>query len=240
MTFNPDRFFREAINKPSERDLQHKIGASEFSSPCDRCVAYRVSPQYLKEYNRYWLAATIGTGVHTLIEENISTMHARPDWEHGQVWLECPLEIGELPGYGMIRSTPDCVCVDARHLFDWKTSERTKMKLYKEVVPTLSEPVEDSMLIAEAAARFTLVKYYGQAQTYAWAATRAGMPIDNITIGFIARDGKTDDDLWSWTFEYNEEYALTTWERLCNIWSEVRNGKPIEEFSTSQGCFTHS
>src|SRR5690625_7305990 len=75
MKFETGRDLALAVLKsPTARDLQKKIGASQFSSLCARCVALDLvapEPDEEIEAGRYWLGATIGTGVHAGMEDMI-------------------------------------------------------------------------------------------------------------------------------------------------------------------------
>src|SRR5690625_7960691 len=96
------------LNSPTARDLQKKIGASQFSSLCPRCVALDlVAPEPDEEYEagRDWFGATMGTGVHAVNEIMIpeapsnritarkgstghlgrtGDLHAQPDMSYGE------------------------------------------------------------------------------------------------------------------------------------------------------------
>src|SRR5690625_4218415 len=89
------------LKSPTARDLQKKIGASQFSSLCARCVALDlVAPEPDEEFEagRYWLGATIGTGVHAVIEDMIPEVLSDPI-------IERKVFIGHLEGYGEDRKS---------------------------------------------------------------------------------------------------------------------------------------
>jgi hypothetical protein len=54
---------------------------------------------------------------------------------------------------------------------------------------------------------------------------------------FINRDGTTDSDVWSYTFDYSEEYALSTWKRLEDIWAGLQTDPSPEQFDRHSECF---
>jgi hypothetical protein len=84
---------------------------------------------------------------------------------------------------------------------------------------------------------YNLKKYYAQAQIYAWGLNKAGTKIDGCSLVFINRDGTYDPDVWSYTFDYDEEFARSMWKRLERIWEEVSGGKNLDEFQREANCF---
>ena len=94
------------------------------------------SDQQANEDNPYWLGARIGTAIHSLIEENIEKQKSLPKEAYKFTALdgalvEQKIVIGELEGYGIVRSKPDLVLTKHNHLIDWKTTTKAKAKNYK-------------------------------------------------------------------------------------------------------------
>ena len=215
------------FKQESARDKQIKIGASDFSDPCEYHLAKKLKGIGGGTF-KYWLGAKIGTATHEFLEKRIETVDIKEYPEFKDAKVEQTIVLGELEGYGTIKSKPDLVLVNGGHLVDWKTSKRDKSKKLQNVIYGLSEDA-DSM--------YTLKKYYAQAQIYAWGLNKEGTKIDGCSLVFINRDGTYDPDIWSYTFEYDKDFAQKMWERLERIWKEVSSGKELEEFQRESHCF---
>ena len=104
MTFDLTSWGISLLKTPSERDLQTRVGASDLSQMCTRCLADALLA--LKSdamESNFWLSPRIGTGIHLLIEQRAP--------EHGAIG-EHRVVLGELPGYGPVKSTLDLYIVD--------------------------------------------------------------------------------------------------------------------------------
>lgn len=217
----------ELLKQKSERDGQKKIGASDFSDPCSYHLAKKLLgvPELPA---KYWLGAKIGTAIHSLLEDAVekADLTQLPELEGAEI--EKKIYLGELEGYGTISSKPDLALVRDNHLIDWKTSTRDKTRKMQRVI--FEEKPDQAMI-------YTIQKYYTQTQIYAWGLNKAGTPIDGCSLVFINRDGTTDSDVWSYTFEYSEEYAKSTWERLQSIWSGLKADPTPEQFDRHPECF---
>lgn len=214
--------------RQSERDKQKTIGASEFGSPCTYCVAMALLGRHKKGFSPWWLAARIGTACHLDLQETAE--EHLPD-----AMLEYRVYLGELEDYGVISSSLDFYDPEKQLLVDWKTTERTKMKLYQLAQVTERSSTETTAL---SEARFTLDKYRGQAMSYGRGLVMAGYPVRTVSLAFICRDGKTDDDFWSLDMEYDPDYAKHVWDRLVRLWDYLRNGGDPEELNQHPFCIT--
>lgn len=217
------RLVIDLLKTPSERDKQVKVGASQISNPCDYCLANALHGGPSAP-NRWWLGARIGTAIHNTLEVEAEKHIDRPRSYHFDALegakIEEKIELGYIQGYGYIRSKPDLALVKHQHLIDHKTSTKEKMKKYKLFgVPTA---------------------YVYQTQLYAWGLNNAGIPIERISLNFIARDGSTDDDIWVYSFDYDEESALRAWHRLEKIWEYLQEGGKVADLSSDDDCFTCS
>lgn len=211
----------------STRDSQKKIGASDFSDPCEYHLAAKLMGEEQPAF-KYWMGAKIGTAVHEFLEERIPTSDFDLYPEFKSASIEQTIRLGNLDGYGEIKSKPDLALVDNQHLIDWKTSKRDKSKKLQAVIFDGKEDAESA---------YTLKRYYAQVQVYAWGLNQNGTPIDGCSLVFINRDGTYDPDVWTWSFEYSEDFALSIWHRLERIWKEIQGGKPLEEFPKETHCF---
>ena len=111
-------------------------------------------------------------------------------------------------------------------MIDWKTTSRAKSKKLQNVIHGLSNDTD---------ATYTLRKYFAQAQIYAWGLNNSEVRIDACSLVFINRDGTYEPDVWNYTFDYQQSFAESLWERLERIWADVRSGKI--EFDGDPGCF---
>ena len=208
----------------SDRDKQYKVGASNISNPCTKHLAHDLlgSPE---PEQKYWMGAKIGTAIHSFLE---SAIDSSTDDLLTDAIVEKKIELGSLDGYGDISSKPDLVLPSARHLIDWKTSSRAKVKKLQNLTDGLKD---------DPASAFTLKKYIGQTQLYAWGMNKAGIPIDKATLVFINRDGTYENDIWTYSVDYNEDIALALWNRLSNLWNELQNGTHPDSYLPTEHCY---
>ncbi len=210
----------------SERDKQYKVGASNISNPCTKHLAQDLLTQAgPEEKQKYWMGAKIGTAIHSFLE---SAIDSSSDDLLSNAIVEKKIKLGSLDGYGDIHSKPDLVLPSSRHLIDWKTSTRAKVKKLQNLTDGLKD---------DPASAFTLKKYIGQTQLYAWGMTQAGIPIEKATLVFINRDGTYENDIWTYTLDYNEDIALALWKRLANLWDELQNGAHPDSYLPTEHCY---
>lgn len=215
------------FKQESTRDKQKKIGASDFSDPCEYHLASKLLGRKSGEF-KYWMGAKLGTAVHEFLEKRIPTSDFSEYPEFVGARIEQTIVLGDLEGYGTIKSKPDLMLVQASHLIDWKTSKRDKSKKLQEVIHGLREDEES---------KYTLKKYFAQAQIYAWGLNNEGIEVDGCSLVFINRDGTYDPDVWNWTFPYDQLFAESMWARLELIWSDLQGGRELETFERETHCF---
>lgn len=102
----------------TERDKQIKIGASNFSQACNRCLAEDMTG-VKREPSSTWLAPVIGTAVHELAERRLNEPGPLRDM-FGEPLVEAKLVLGEIEGYGTVKSTTDLYVPGKRLVWDWK------------------------------------------------------------------------------------------------------------------------
>lgn len=212
----------------TDRDKQKKVGASQISDPCTYHLAKTLSG-IQDPPSKYWLGGKIGTATHLFIEDSIAKADIADFPELDGALVEKKIVLGELPGYGVISSKPDIALVNSKHLIDWKTSTRAKIK-------KLQRSLDDQTYTDEAS-MYTLQKYVAQTQLYAWGLNRSGIEIDGISLVFINRDGTSSPDIWNYTFEYSEEFAVAVWTRLEKLWTNLQKGIDLETLDRSKHCF---
>ena len=217
------------LTQSTERDRQRKVGASQISDPCTYHLA-RALITTGEAPIKYWLGAKVGTAIHMLLEDAVekADLTAMPELEGAQV--EQKILLGELDGYGTISSKPDLMLVKENHLIDWKTSTRDKSKKMQRYLDDPSIPTLKDV-------GYTIQKYVAQVQLYAWGLAKAGTPADNCSLVFINRDGTTENDIWTYTFDYSEELAVQLWDRLVNLWTAIKAGVDLEQLDRNEHCF---
>ena len=214
------------LNSETDRDKQYKVGASNIANPCTKHLAMDLAgiPQ---PKSKYWLGAKIGTAVHKAIEDEIPNSKEE---ELQNVAVEEKIILGELPDYGVVSSRPDLALIDSGHLIDWKTSTRPKTKKIDAWIH--GKP--------DAGTEYTMKKYIGQSQLYAWGLNNSGIEIDGISLVFINRDGTSSEDVLEYTYDYDEGIAVALWTRLENIWAELQDGVHPESYRGDANCFNCS
>lgn len=210
----------DLMKTQSERDKQSLIGASEIGNPCDYCVGRRLL-QLPKPKQRYWMGARIGTAIHEMFENEEHKHVKEPQSYHFEALegalIEQKIVLGTIDGYGTLKSKPDLALVKYNHLVDHKTSTKEKIKKYKLFgVPT---------------------QYIYQQQLYAWGLNKSGVKIERISLSFVPRDGSQDEDLWVYSFDYDESLAVKAWNRLQSIWNYLQEND-VETLKSHEDCYT--
>lgn len=215
--------------QPTDRDRQVKVGASNFSQPCSVCLARDLlATSTAGEVGPYWLGASLGTAVHNYLE-TLAGLH-RPTW-----LTEQKLVVGDLPGYGTIKSTTDMYEPDIYTAVDYKTTKRDKLKYIKEAFTHAPDPYEISKITE---ARYKTVSYLGQVQTYGAALVKAGYRVDWVSLLFVCRDGTGDSDVWAHTVPFDPQVAEDVWGRLERLWAWLQDGHSPDELKSHPQCYT--
>jgi hypothetical protein len=212
------------FKQESDRDRQRKVGASQISDPCTRHLAKALMNEPEPEA-KYWLGGKVGTAIHSFLEDAIEKDSTG---NFAEAVVEQKIRLGEIEGYGTVNSKPDLVLPASNHLIDWKTSSRAKIKKLQDLVAGLKDSEES---------KYTIQKYIGQAQLYAWGLNNSGTPIDRVSLVFINRDGTYENDIWIYSVDYEEGIALALWDRVVNIWNELQSGGHPDNYSAHPNCF---
>ena len=212
------------FKQESDRDRQRKVGASQISDPCTRHLAKALLQEPEGE-QKYWLGGKIGTAIHSFLESAIFSDES--DILAGAL-VEQKINLGNVNGYGTVSSKPDLVLPASQHLVDWKTSSRAKVKKLKDLADGLKQ---------ESSSEYTLKKYIGQTQLYAWGVNNSGIKVDGISLVFINRDGTYENDIWVHTYDYDESLAVALWNRLIRLWDELQNGAHPDNYPINPDCY---
>lgn len=205
------------LNNPTERDKQRLVGASNIGNPCDFCLGNAMVANGQKK-NAFWMGARIGTAIHAALEheaeQHVDTPRA-PQFKYLRgAKIEEKIVLGHVPGYGTIKSKPDLVLTEHDQLIDYKST--TKAKLQKMRV-TGTVPIQ----------------YIYQQQLYAWGLNNAGIKVKRIALVFIARDGTNENDVWVYSFDYDEDKAVAAWTRFEKLWEYLQEHDENTEGLTS-------
>ena len=223
----------------TERDKQRLIGASNFSNPCDRCVADDLAGVE-HEPNATWLPAVVGTAVHSLAEERLTKSESLREMFHHPKTEE-KLELGEIKGYGMIKSTTDLYIPEMNICWDWKTTTRDKLRVYDTLFGLELEVPEDVYSDAKynelRRHLKTIEGYVYQLHAYGKGCVDAGLQVDSLAIGFVCRDGKDENDIKVFKVNYDPNLAQQVWDRVNLIWAYIQDGTGLDSFSSHPYCW---
>ncbi len=222
----------------SERDQQRLVGASNLSNECTRCLAEEMhlmlessDEQYDRVQSEYVMGAKIGTAVHLWLEEELK--------KHSWAVPETRVIIGEIKGYGALKSTSDLYVKDLFAVVDHKTTTIEKLKVikYLEKMGHLEEAPEIE-LDTHRAARKKVKRYGVQGNLYGKGIEDQGQRVDIIALNFIPRDAKKIEDMHVLEFEYDRSIAERALDRGQRIWDALTAGKQVETFKSDIDCYT--
>jgi hypothetical protein len=54
---------------------------------------------------------------------------------------------------------------------------------------------------------------------------------------FINRDGTYENDIWTYTFDYDESIALALWNRVTALWYDLQDGVHPDSYLNDPQCF---
>lgn len=228
--FSPRQFTLGLLKEATERDKQVSIGASNLSNMCSRCLAEDMQGAGGDIYGgRFWLGAVIGTATHLLLESRT---------EPGKRYLpEQRVVVGEIPGYGVVKSTSDLFDKPSGTVVDYKTTTREKLKYIKRAVHDAPDEFEVTKV---AQMRHKVSGYRNQGMLYGLGMENAGHTVNRVAFVFICRDGLNDDDVWEWPMPYDRDLALKVLDRGVRLWAWLSEGHTPDELSSAPHCWTCS
>lgn len=225
--------------EPTDRDKQRLIGASNFSNPCNKCLAEDMLG-IEREPSWAWMGAVIGTAIHGLAEDRLSHEGPLRDSFHNPD-VEQRLTLGEIEGYGVIKSTTDLYIPEMNICWDWKTTTKDKLKKITEVIdldldvdPDLYSVVKYRDLMQYV---FKVKMYINQLHAYARGCIESGRPVDSLAIAFVCRDAQSHEDIRVFKFDYDPELADRVWNRVGLLWKLLQEGKTPDNFDGHEFCW---
>lgn len=216
---------------PTDRDKQRLIGASNFSQLCNRCLADDML-QIAREPSAWWAGAVVGTAVHDYAEHRVKD-HPYLQEKYPTVETEFRMTLGEIEGYGTIKSTSDLYFPDIKCVGDYKTTTKAKLKYIIKACTTVQTPFEDSRVTE---ARYKLAGYANQAHSYGRGYEQAGYEVENVALLFICRDAGTDADFYVWHTPYDRERAEAVWSRVERLWVWLQSHS-VDELDSHELCW---
>lgn len=224
----------------SERDQQRLVGASNLSNECTRCLAEEmalmldsVDESWDRPASEYVMGAKIGTAVHLWLEEELQ--------KYSWAVPETRVIIGEIKGYGVLKSTSDLYVKDLFAVVDHKTTTIDKLKVirYLKQMGQL-EQAPDIELDTHRAARKKVKRYGVQGNLYGKGIEDQGLRVDTIALNFIPRDAKKIEDMYVLEFDYDRSIAERALTRGQKIWDALTAGKQVDSFKSDLDCYTCS
>lgn len=219
------------LGAETARDKQRLVGASNLSNPCTRCLAEDMAGMLNPDMEvaprgKYWMGATIGTAIHNMLDERGQS--------NDDLLCEYRVVIGEIPGYGVLKSTSDLYVKSLKASADYKTTTREKLTGYQSAARLAPSKMDTEKIVKS---RVTLKQYFTQLMLYGKGMEDAGFPVETVNIVFVCRDAKTVDDVWTYGVEYNRSAAEKALDRAKKIWDALVEGKELETFKSNEHCY---
>lgn len=219
-------YVKNILLRRTKRDTQKRVGASNISTACTRCLADDLlgieRPQSV-----YDMGAIVGTAIHDYLDKRN---------QDDTAYKERKVVLGSIEGYGEIKSTTDLFIESDHHVIDFKTTTRDKLKYY--IRSEQQEPTEYEITTVTHA-RDTINQYFRQANLYALGLEREGFLPDYVSIVFVCRDGQiVDRDVYGITRVYDKTLALQTLARTEELWKWLHtDGNDINDLPSQEDCF---
>ena len=221
MSTNLRQQILDALFLPTDRDKQRRIGPSDLSNTCARCLADAMLGTGGGDEGPapYELTTTIGTAVHALLEERVQSLYR-------SMHTEAKVYVGEVEGYGPIRGTSALYAPTTGTVVAYKTTTRAKIKQYKN---GYTFGADDRVVFYND----TLYKHYRQAHLYAEAFEH----VETVAIFYIPRDGHNRSDTLWLEFPYDQMLAVNIKEMAAGVLEYARPHGP-EAIESNPECFT--
>lgn len=200
---------------PSERDQQTRIGASNMSNQCNRCLGFNMigDPRNSAITDRAWMGSRLGTGIHGHLEgrlNHFTGVDATSAIERERLrrilveviglpasaLAETHTYFAELRGYGPVGGTIDITFTD-EHIGDYKGSTRKKICLLIDWL-AMQRGEEPPYGRKHAAVKLSEKEYDSEMQKMAYKVAgyygqtqlyMKGKAAQRSSLIFIARDG---------------------------------------------------
>lgn len=212
------------MKTPTDRDKQHLVGASNLSNPCTRCLGEQMLHSGGSEPGKFWMGAWTGTAMHASLEALCP-----PEW-----LPERRVVLGEIPGYGVLRSTLDLYVPERATVGDYKSTTRDKLVYIKRAV---QDPEDQFEVTKVTEARYKVSTYLNQTMLYGRAMQDEGFEVHKVALIFLCRDGTGDQDVWVHEEDYDRARADKVWTRAVNLWNALQEGRDPATLSSHPMCY---
>lgn len=174
------------------RSQQKRIGPSEIGTPCARKLAYKLSGTPESRSSDKW-KATVGTAIHAWLADTFVTANAA---QRPVRWLvETKVDTGSI-GPNDIDGSCDLYDRLWQAAIDWKTCGPSRLTHYRRHGPG--------------------EQYRTQVHDYGRGWTARGLPVRDVVIVFLPRNGDlTDAHVWSEA--YDPAIAIQAYERANRV-----------------------
>jgi hypothetical protein len=182
----------DAINT-APRELQTALGPSEIGDPCARRIGHKLlgSPQRVLPPNwKAWVGTTMHAGLAGILD--VDNLRCAPDLGGHERWIvETRVDVG----HGVTGTVDAYDCVTATEV-DFKTCGRTMLRKYKREGPGAA--------------------YQIQGHLYGLGLTRAGHPVDTVSVMFLPRQGELAEAYY-WHEPFDPDLAEAALQRYDGI-----------------------
>lgn len=253
----------ELLTAPTARDRQRRIGASNLSNQCDRCLAanFLGDPRETPFTAKTWMGRVLGTAFHAVLEQRIAEHKQSIMQRFPNAVPERHVFFAEIVGYGPVGGTIDLdLGPEESHLIDWKGSTRKKLCILVDYIRSTQglDPVygrtHKAVKLSENEYEAEMKKmaykvqgYYGQQDLYMHGSGRRRASLvllnrDGTGYFDVPTDARYDDpkavhDVWVLSFDYDPAYAEALIARGQAIWTTLENGAKPEDFTSHEMCF---
>ena len=220
---SPDLLFAELVGlitaglNNAPRELQTALGPSEIGDPCSRRIGHKLLGTPPRALPPNWKAG-LGTWAHAGLAGILDADNVRcaPDLGYHERWLvETRVDVG----HG-ITGTVDAYDFLTATEVDFKTCGRAMLRKYKRFGPGAA--------------------YQIQGHLYGLGLTRAGHPVDTVSIVFLPRQGELSEAFY-WHEPFDPDLAEAALQRYDGIRAlvEVLGENALDALPKSPEYCTH-
>lgn len=190
------------------RSLQKRIGPSEIGHPCPRRIGYQLlgAPHLNPDQSPAW-KPFVGTAMHEKLEDvfdkfNVRWMVENQTGGEERYLIENKVSSGLVLNGEDIDGHTDLYDRATATVIDWKLVGPAPLKDYRRKGPGQ--------------------QYRVQGHTYGRGWRLKGLPVDNVMIVFLPRNGELKD-AYVWSEPYDEQVALDGFTRVKGIEAMTSN-----------------
>lgn len=180
------------------RSLQQAIGPSELGHPCARRIGYKMLGKGERPSEANW-KATVGTSIHAWLERVLddanSNYERRTQSGQERYYVEQRVTVGQILGRD-IDGSCDVYDRATACVIDWKTVGPSQLTKYRRLGPG--------------------PQYRAQAHLYGRGWQARGVPVDDVMIVFLPRNGELAET-YTWSEPYDEQVAVDALQRATGI-----------------------